>query len=96
MRAELDLFAGERRGVDHLGRGDDLLEFADAAFDEGLPLARRMVLGILAQIAVAPRFRDGTDGGRALDALQLAQLLFQPLQAGSGHREFLHVAVLEP
>src|SRR5690348_4095078 len=39
MRAELDVLAGQRGRIDHLGRGNDLLQLRDASFDEGLPFA---------------------------------------------------------
>src|ERR1035437_1794488 len=79
MRAELHVLAGQRRRVDHFGGGDDLLQFLDAAFDEGLTFPRGVVLGVLAEIAMATRFRDRTDHGRAFHGFQVTELFLQPL-----------------
>ena len=56
--AELHLVAGQLGDVDHLDGGDDRLQLRDAALDEGLPLARGVVLGVLRQVAMGARLRD--------------------------------------
>ena len=66
MRAELHVVAGQRRRVDHLDRGDDLLEFGDAALDEGLAFARGVVFGVFRQVAMRARLGDRADDRRAL------------------------------
>ena len=58
MGAELHVIAGQRGRVDHLGRGDDFLEFGDAALDEGLTFSRGVVFGVLRQIAMRARLGD--------------------------------------
>ena len=47
----------------------------DAALDEALLLARRVVLGVLAQVAVRPCLGDRLDDARAIDRLEPAQVL---------------------
>ncbi len=79
MRAELDVVAGQRGRVDHLGGGDDFLQLGDAALDEGLTLPRGVILGVLAQVAVAARLRDRANDRRAFLGLELAELVLQPL-----------------
>src|SRR5208283_468484 len=87
--AELHVVARQHRRVDHLGRGDDLLQLRDAALDERLPLARGVVFGVLREVAVGARLGDLADDGRPLLRLQVPQLVFQALQAGAGHRKLL-------
>ena len=78
-RAELDHRARQLGDVDDLGAGDLVLELDDPALDEALPFARRVVFGVLREIAVLARFGDGADDRRPLDG-------FQPLQLSSRSR----------
>src|SRR4029453_3479353 len=85
--AERHAIAGGRR-VDHLGGADLRLQVGDARLDEPLPLARGMVLRVLAEIAVSPRLRDGAHDVRAL-LLEPLHLVAQTVVAGAGHRRAL-------
>ncbi len=71
--------------VDDFGIRQAVLDVVDAAFDEALLLARRVVFGVLAQIAVRTRLRDRLDDVRARFALELLQLQPQPLGAAQSH-----------
>jgi len=60
-----------------------VLDVLDAALDESLLLARRVVLGILAEVTVRARLGDRLDDARPVLALEPAQLgaqLFGALQ----------------
>ena len=74
MRAELDLLAGELRDVDRIGPGELVLEVRDLPLDQRLAFARRVVFGVFRQVAMLARFRDRTDDGGTLDALERLQL----------------------
>ena len=89
MGAELHVVAGQRVRLDHLDRRHDLLELLDPALDERLALPRRVVFGVLGQVAMAARLGDGADDRRAFLPLQAPQLIFKPLQAAARHRKFL-------
>jgi hypothetical protein len=90
MGAEHHMLAGQRGRIDDLDRGDDFLQFGDAALDEGLAFSGGMVFGVLREIAVRARFRDLADDRRTLSRLEVAELVCQPFQAWGGHRELLH------
>src|ERR1700722_7956953 len=92
---EFHVVAGQRRWVDHLHGGNDFLEFADAALDEGLAFPRRMVLGVFRKVAVRASLGDRANDGEPFLRLQLAKLFFQPLQSRGGHGKLLHVVVLQ-
>src|SRR5262249_47258326 len=72
---EGDLVAGELARVDDLGPGQLVLDLLDASFDERLPLACGVVLGVLAQVAVLAGGRDRLDDGGPRDALELTELV---------------------
>jgi hypothetical protein len=81
-------------GVDHLRVGELRLEVRDAPLDEALALARRLVLGVLRQVAVRARLGDRQRVRRALDAAQPLQLGAQILRAPQGHRGLWHGGML--
>src|SRR5688572_16995891 len=82
---------GNRRRIDDF-RGRELgFDLTDAAFDEALLLARRVVLGILGKIAVAARFGNGLDDPRTVFALEALELGAQRFGAAQGHRSAFHV-----
>ena len=56
--------------VDDFGIRERRFELVDAALGETLLLARRVILGVLLQIAVRTRLGDRLDDARAFDALQ--------------------------
>jgi hypothetical protein len=82
-------------GVEQL-RVDDLrvaelgLDFRDATLDEALLVARRIVLGVLREIAVRARLRDGLGIGRPLDGLQAVQFGAQRFGTAGRHGGFGH------
>src|SRR5579862_2200553 len=88
--AELDDRAGQLRHVDDLGTGDLVLEFAEAALDKALALARGVVLGVLRQVAMRARLGDGADNGRTIDRFEALQLVLQAVVTVDGHRDFVH------
>ena len=90
VRAEGDLVARELRRVDDLGEGELGLDVLDARLDERVLLAGRVVLGVLAQVAVLAGRRDLLDHLRALDALELLELFLQTLVPRRGHRDRIH------
>ena len=90
MGAEHHVVARQGRGVNHLYGGDNLLQFGDAAFDEGLTIACRVILGVFAEVAVAARFGDGANDRGPLSAFQRLEFFLKSFQTGRGHREFLH------
>ena len=57
-----------------------VLELVDAALAEALLLARRVVLGVLAQVAVGARLGDRLDDARPLHLLEPLELLSKPLR----------------
>ena len=81
-KRELVALAGDS---DHLGGADLRFQIGDARLDEALPLAGRVVLRILAEVAVGPGLRDGAHDARALP-LEALHLVAQPVVAGAGHR----------
>ena len=90
-RAELDpVAARELADVDHFGPRQLVFNLFDSAFDERLLLARRVVLGVLAEVAVLAGGPNGLDDRRTLYALQMDKLLAQPRCALRCHRVFLH------
>src|ERR1700733_4161344 len=64
--AERDGIAGEPRYVDHFGARELVLEFGDAAFVERLGFLRRVIFGVLREIAVAARLADLLNYARTL------------------------------
>ena len=66
------------------------LDLLDAALDEALLLARRVVLGVLRQVAVGARFRDGLDDARPGLGLQPLEFLAQRFGAAQGHGSAFH------
>ncbi len=85
--AELDC-AVQLLGVDHIRQAEDALQFFDAAFDERLFFTRRVILGVLRQVAMLAGFGDGLDDGRALDGFQRLEFDFQRGMARRGSLEF--------
>src|SRR5262245_42818623 len=83
---------GEGDAVARCGRIDDLggahlaLELGDAPLDERLLLARRVVLGVLGEVAVGPGLGDRLGDGVAIDALQAVELVAQALVPRARHR----------
>src|SRR6185295_2194842 len=78
--------------VDHL-RGADLgLQIGDARLAEALPLARGVVLRVLAEVAVGPRLRDGPHDVRPL-LLEPLRFLPEPLEASARHGRALDAHV---
>src|ERR1700733_11239924 len=94
MRAEHHMLAGQSGRIDHPGRVYDFLQLGNEPFDEGLTFSRRMVLGVLGEIAMCARFGDLTNDRRALNRFELAKLVFEALQTRAGHRELMHEGVL--
>src|SRR5215813_5058917 len=86
---------GEGDAVARCGRIDDLggahlaLELGDAPLDERLLLARRVVLGVLGEVAVGPGLGDRLGDGVAIDALQAVELVAQALVPRARHRRAL-------
>ena len=78
------------RDVDDLGIGQPAFDFGDSPFDEALILTRRMVFGVLGQIAVATRFGDGADDGWTVLGLQTLQFSAQTLGATHSDGGTLH------
>src|SRR5207245_4140414 len=82
--AGLDLLLG-----DHAGVLEPLLEHRDAGLEVGLVVLRRVVLGVLGDVAELPRDADplgdlaATHGGEVLD------LLLELLEALGGQNDFL-------
>src|SRR5207253_10082475 len=71
-------------------RAADLcLEIVDARLDEPLLLARRVILGVLAEIAVRACLRDRFDDRRAFDALEPIELRGELVEPGPRHRRAL-------
>ena len=91
-RAEHHLVAGNLRRIDHLRPRDLVLKLRHAALDEGLPVAGRMVFGILGQVPVLARLGNRPHDGRPLDRLQPAQLLLHPAIAFRRHRHLVHLS----
>jgi len=80
----------EQLGIDHLRVAELRLELRDAALDEALLLARRVVFGVLREVAVRARLGNHLAHMRPLDGLQALQLRAQQLGASRGHRGFRH------
>src|SRR6267143_828061 len=74
------------RRVDDLRGADLRLEVSDAALDEALLLACRVVLRVLGEVTVRPRLGDRLRDRVAVDALQAIELVLELLVAGTGHR----------
>src|SRR5580765_2131774 len=101
-RGEHDAALGvQRPRVDDL-RGRELaLDLEDAAFDEALLVLRRLVLGVLRQVALRARLGDGLDDGVTLDVLQPGKLFRELLGAADregngGHDEQTSIAKITP
>ena len=71
-RAEHDLVARQRGRIDHHRSAEAVLEVGDHRLDLALALLRRMIFGVLAEIAVRARFLDRLDDRRTLQAQPLA------------------------
>jgi hypothetical protein len=67
-------------------------EILDATFNETLLLTSRMILSVLAQIAVATRFGDGLNYARTVFSLQTLQFGSQTLRALQRQWQALHDA----
>src|SRR5262249_14304397 len=87
-RREGDAVARRRR-IDDLGGADLALELGDAALDERLLLARRVVFGILGEVAVGPGLGDRLGDGVPVDALEAIELVAQALVPRARHRRAL-------
>src|SRR5206468_8879587 len=83
--AEGDAIARGRR-LDDLGRADLAFQIVDPRLHEALLLASRVILGILRQIAVGPRLRNGAGDGGTLDALQPVELFLEAIVPFASHR----------
>src|SRR5689334_17877415 len=68
----------EPRGIDDLAVAELRFQLGDAPLDEALALLRGVILGVLREVAVRARLRDGGDDRRALNRLQLVQLAAEP------------------
>src|SRR6185437_4019643 len=64
----------EERRIDHLRIRELRLELDDAALDEALALARGLILGVLGDVALRARFRDGGDDAGPVHRLQAVEL----------------------
>ena len=84
--------AGSARDVDDLGVREVRLDVLDAPFDEALLLARGVILGVLAQIAVRARLGDRLDDARPVLGLEALQLAAQALGALQRQRHPFHDA----
>ena len=84
----------EQLRVDHLRVGELCLELDDASLDEALALARRLVLGVLGDVALRARIGDGCDHRRPVHRLQAMQLDAQLLGTCEGDRDLAHGARL--
>src|SRR5262249_30685573 len=73
--AERDLVACELLRVDDLGARELVLDLLDAPLDERLAVPGGVVLRVFAEVAVVTRDGDGLDDRRALDALEMVELL---------------------
>jgi hypothetical protein len=62
--------ARQARHVDHLGARKLVLDFGNAALDEGLLLFRGVILRVLGEVAMAARLRNRRDDVRALFGLE--------------------------
>src|SRR5206468_500339 len=87
-RGEGDAVARGGR-LDDLGGADLALELGDAALDERLLLARRVVFRVLGEVAVRPRLGDGLDDGVPIFVLQAVELVAQALEPRARHRRAL-------
>src|SRR6266478_1976569 len=87
-RGEGDAVPRGRR-IDDLGASDLPLELGDPALDERLLLARRVILGVLGDVAVRPRFGDRLGDGVSVDALEAIELVAQTLVPRARHRRAL-------
>ena len=72
------------------------LDLGDAALDEALALLRRVVVGVLRQVAVRARLGDRLDDRGPLDGLQPVQLGLEALGTFDGHRNLAHVSHERP
>ena len=93
--AEADHVAAHGAYVDDVGVADYAFQFGQPALDEALAFARRVVFGVLRQVAVLAGFGDGADDGRALVAPQAFQFVLEPAQALRSHRNLFHDGVFD-
>src|SRR6056297_1209286 len=84
-RAELDR-ARKLGEVDHFDKAENAFEFLDAAFDEALLFARRVVFGVFLQVAQFARLGNRLDHGGTLFGLERFKFGFQRGMARAGHR----------
>ncbi len=82
---------GRCRDVDDVRVRQLVLELVDAPLAEALLLARRVVLRVLAQVAMGARLGDGLDDARPLDLLEPLELLPQALRTLRSHRLTRHI-----
>ena len=72
-------------GIDDLGARELVFEILDAGLDPPLALFGGVVLGVLAEIAVLAGHADLAADFRALDLLEVLELLPEPGVALGGH-----------
>jgi hypothetical protein len=83
-RARVDLL-----GIDDLREPDASFEVSHSRRELRLALLRRVVLRVLAQVAVAERSFDVLDVLRALDLFEVPKLVAEHLEPGGGHGDAL-------
>src|SRR5208282_1974551 len=89
-RAECDRVAGKLRYVNDFGARELVLELGDAALVERLRLLRRVVLGVLREIAMGPRVGDLLDDAGPFDLLAVLEFSLKRRMALRGHRNLIH------
>src|SRR5262249_23580577 len=82
------LVAGELGRVDHVGERELGLDLADARLGQALLLLGGVVVGVLAEVAVAARLFDQLRDARAL-GLELGELFLEAGVPARGHRDLL-------
>src|SRR5262249_19815890 len=89
-RPEHHLVTRQLRDVDHLGARDPVVQAEDPALDVRLLLLGRVVLGVLAQVAVGAGDLDLPGDLQPLHGLELLQLFLEAPETGRGDRDTAH------
>src|SRR5690349_14864039 len=84
----------EPRRIDDLAVAELRLQLGNTPLDEALALLRCVILGVLREIAVRARLRDGGDDRRPLNRLQLVQLAAELFRASNGDWNLCHTVPL--
>src|SRR5215216_1364823 len=87
---EFHRVAGKLGDIDHLRTRHLILEFGNAGLDPALLIFRGMVFGIFRKITMGACLGDRLNDSRALNRLQVLDLLKHGLMARSGHWIFDH------